>query len=49
MRNKHRILSGKAEGNRWSQRPIYTWDNIIKMDLKRNWVFGCGLYLYCSR
>jgi hypothetical protein len=33
-RNAHRILVGKPDGNRPLKRPVYGWEDNIKMDLR---------------
>jgi hypothetical protein len=41
--NAYRILAGKYKGKRPLGRPGRRWENEIKMDLKRNKMFGLGL------
>jgi hypothetical protein len=33
-RNAHKILVGKPEGKRLLRRPIHSWEDNIKMDLR---------------
>jgi hypothetical protein len=40
VRSGCKILVGKSEGKRPLRRHKRKWENIIKIDLKKNW--GCG-------
>jgi hypothetical protein len=41
-RKLYKFLVGKPEGKRSLRRPRRRWDG-IRMDLKRDWLGGCGL------
>jgi hypothetical protein len=43
VRNAYNTLVGKPEGRRPLARPRRRWEDNIKMDLKGNRVWGCGL------
>jgi hypothetical protein len=43
VRNVYSILRGKPEGKRPLERPKCTWEDNIRMDLKRNRAVSCGL------
>jgi hypothetical protein len=43
MRNAHKILVGKPDGKKTTERPINRGEGNIKMDLKEAWLEGVNL------
>jgi len=43
MRNAYKILVGKPAGKRPIERPRYRYEVNIRVDIKWNNVWGCGL------
>jgi hypothetical protein len=39
----YKVLVGKPEGKRPLGRPKCRWEDGIRMDLKSNWLGGCGV------
>jgi hypothetical protein len=48
VRGAYNILVGRPEGRRPLRRPRRRWEDHIKMDLRVNRVWGCGLDLFGS-
>jgi hypothetical protein len=42
VRSAYNILVGRPEGRRPLERPRLRWEDNIKMDLRKNSVWGCG-------